>query len=265
MNARNRSLALFAAAAALATPALAEDAKRIGVIMSMSEGQLNLRTREGPLTVVMTPSTEIKEDRGLNNIDRATDSLMTGLIIKVEGDLQGNTITADEIEFKQRDWRAAVATKAGTAETFEQQNARLEQAAAERAELRQAIIDGNEYVIREETTVYFTTGSAAIAPQYKEQLRAIASKAASHGNYRVSILGFADPRGNAQANERLSLKRAMAVSTYLRTSGHIQPGRVLSPSAMGEGTAAPMETMPTSDDQARRVVVRILTPKTQLK
>ncbi|MFL6845703.1 MAG: OmpA family protein [Allosphingosinicella sp.] len=265
MNVRNRSLALFATAFMLATPAHADGVKRTGVIMSMSDGQLNVRTREGPLTVIVTPSTEIKEDKGLTNVDRATDSLMTGLIIKVEGELQGNTITAEEIEFKQRDWRAAIASKAGTAEQFEQQTARHDQAAAERAELRQAIVDGHEYVIKEETTVYFATGSAAISDQYKAQLRAIAHKAPSHGNYRISILGFADPRGNAEANERLSLKRAMAVSTYLRQTGHIQPGRVLSPSAMGEGTAAPEEVMPASDDQARRVVVRVLTPKTQLK
>jgi OOP family OmpA-OmpF porin len=265
MNVRNQSLALFAAAFTLATPALAEDAKRVGVIMSMSEGQLSLRTREGPLTVVLTPTTSIQEDKGLSSKDRATDSLMTGLIIKVEGDLQGDTITASEIEFKERDWRAAVATKAGTAETFANQNARMDQAAAEREQLRQAIIDGNEYVIREETTVYFTSGSAVIAEQYKNQLRALGRQAGTHGNYRISILGFADPRGNAEANERLSLKRAMAVSSYLRQAGHIQPGRVLSPSAMGEGTSAPDEAMPASDDQARRVVVRVLTPKTQLK
>ncbi len=265
MNARNRSLALFAAAVALATPAFAEEAKRVGVIMSMSEGQLNVRTREGPLTVMLTPTTTIQEDKGLQKRDRGLDSLMTGLIIKIEGDLQGNTITASEIDFKERDWRAAIATKAGTAETFEQQNVRLEQAATEREELRRAIVEGQEYVIKEETTVYFATGSSAIAEQYKAELRAIAAKAPTHGNYRVSILGFADPRGNAQANERLSLKRAMAVSTYLRQTGKIQPGRVLSPSAMGEGTAAPEETMPTNDDQARRVVVRVLTAKTQLK
>lgn len=258
MNVRNQGLAIFAAAFALATPALAEDAKRVGVIMSMSEGQLNVRTREGPLTVVLTPTTTIQEDKGLQKRDRGLDSLMTGLIITAEGDLQGNTLTASEIDFKERDWRAAVATKAGTAETFEQ-------AATEREELRRAIVEGQEYVIKEETTVYFATGSSAIAEQYKAQLRTIAAKAPTHGNYRVSILGFADPRGDAAANERLSLKRAMAVSTYLRQTGKIQPGRVLSPSAMGEGTTAPEEAMPAGDDQARRVLVRVLTPKTQLK
>src|SRR4029450_2430002 len=99
---------------------------------------------------------------------------------------------------------------------------------------------------------------------YKQQLRALAQKAPTFGNYRISILGFADPRGNAAAHERLSQNRAAAVSNYLRQSGHIQPGRVLSPSAMGEGTAAPGEAAPTSNDEARGVVVRLVTPKTQL-
>jgi outer membrane protein OmpA-like peptidoglycan-associated protein len=120
-------------------------------------------------------------------------------------------------------------------------------------------------VIREEATVYFKTGSAAIAPSYKQRLHALAQKAPSFGNYRISILGFTDPVGNAAANERLSLKRAGAVSNYLRQSGLIQPGRVLSPSAMGEGTAAPGEAAPAGNDEARRVVVRVVTPKTQLQ
>jgi hypothetical protein len=33
---------------------------------------------------------------------------------------------------------------------------------------------------------------------------------------------------------------------------------------MGEGTAAPGETAPTTADEARRVVVRVVTPKGQL-
>jgi OmpA-OmpF porin, OOP family len=165
--------------------------------------------------------------------------------------MQGQTVTAEDIRFKERDWRAAIASKAGTVEQF--------------AELRQAIIDGNEYVIREESTVYFPTGSAVVAESYKQNLRALALKAPSYGNYRVSILGFADPRGNAAANERLSQKRAAAVSNYLRQTGAIQPGRVLSPSSMGEGTVAPGETAPTNNDEARRVVVRVVTPKAQLQ
>ena len=146
--------------------------------------------------------------------------------------MQGTTLTAESIEFRERDWRTAVATRAGT------------------TELRQAIIDGNEYVIQEEVTVLFASGSVAIASQYQEQLRAIARNASSHGNYRVSVLGFADPQGDAAANERLSLRRAGAVSNFLRQTGSIEPGRVLSPSAMGEGTTAPGEAAPTSNERS---------------
>ena len=251
MTISKHSLAILAAGLLVSTSALAEPVKTEAVVTSISGNVINARTTNGPLTIVLTPSTKISQTSGLaSKTAKPVKSLIPGLIFTVKGDMQGQTVTAQDIRFKERDWRAAVAAKAGTVEQF--------------AELRQAIIDGNEYVIREESTVYFKTGSAVIAESYKANLRALAQKAPSYGNYRLSILGFADPRGNAAANERLSLKRAAAVSNFLRQTGSIQPGRVLSPSAMGEGTAAPGEAVPTSADEARRVVVRVVTPKGQL-
>ena len=245
------SLTVFAATLFVSTSALAEPVKTEAVVTSVSGNTINARTVNGPLTVVLTPSTTIAQTSGLaKKTTKPVKSLIPGLIFTVNGDMQGQTVTAKDIRFKERDWRAAVAAKAGTVEQF--------------AELRQAIIDGNEYVIREESTVYFKTGSAVVAESYKQNLRALAQKAPSFGNYRISILGFADPKGNAAANERLSQKRAAAVSNFLRQTGSIQPGRVLSPSAMGEGTTAPGESGPTSHDEARRVVVRVVTPKGQL-
>jgi OmpA-OmpF porin, OOP family len=247
MGARKRGLTLFAVALTLATAASAEEVNREGVIVTRADNNLNVRTREGSLTVVVTPQTTIRETSGLlQRRTRGPETLIPGLILKIEGDLQGETITAESIEFSERDWRTAIATRAGT------------------TDLREAIINGNTYVIQEEVTVLFASGSAAIGAQYQEQLRAIARNAASHGNYRVSVLGFADPQGDAAANERLSLRRAGAVSNFLRQTGSIEPGRVLSPSAMGEGTTAPGEAAPASNAEARRVVVRIVTPKTQL-
>jgi outer membrane protein OmpA-like peptidoglycan-associated protein len=245
-----RGLSLFAVAVCISGPVLAEEVKTEAVIVSKGDGQLTARTREGDVTIVYSGSTPIREVSGLKKKTRDAKTLMPGLIVQVEGDQQGSTIHAKKIDFKERDWRSAVATKAGTKE--------------ELATLRKAIIEGHEYVIRDETAVYFASGKTAIAPQYQANLKALAAKASSYGNYRVSILGFADPRGNAAANEQLSLKRAGAVSNFIRQSGHIEPGRVLSPSAMGEGTVAPGEAAPTSDAEARRVVVRIVTPKTQL-
>lgn len=251
----SRKLGLILAGSLLVSvataPALAEEVKTEAVITSVDGNTINARTTAGPLTVVLTPETKITQTSGLAKRDaRDAKSLLPGLIFTVEGDMQGGTLTAEDIKFKEKDWRTAVATKAGTVEQF--------------TELRKAIIEGQEYVIQDETTVYFKTGSSSIAESYRENLRALAQKASSFGNYRISILGFADPTGDAAANERLSLKRAGAVSNFLRQTGQIQPGRVLSPSAMGEGTAAPGETAPTSNDEARRVVVRVVTPKTQL-
>ena len=251
MTVNTPSLAIFVASLLASTSALAEPVKTEAVVTSVSGNTMIARTVNGPLTVVLTPSTKIIQTSGIAKKEaRPVKSLIPGLIFTVNGDMQGQTVTAEDIRFKERDWRTAIATKAGTVEQF--------------SELRQAIIDGNEYVIREESTVYFKTGSAVIADNYKQNLRTLAQKAPSFGNYRISILGFADPRGNAAANERLSHKRAAAVSNLLRQTGSIQPGRVLSPSAMGEGTAAPGETAPTSADEARRVVVRVVTPKSQL-
>jgi outer membrane protein OmpA-like peptidoglycan-associated protein len=265
MKIGKQGLILFAAVCTVATPALAGDAKREGVIVSIAGDQLQVQTREGPLTVVVTPSTKIRETGFLSSKDRQHHNLIPGLIIKADGSESGGTFTAEDIQFKERDWRSAIASKAGTQQQFEQQAAHNQQAAAERAALRQAIIDGNEYVIKDEATVLFATGSAVIAEQYKQRLMKLAREVASHGNYRLSILGYADPRGDAAANERLSAKRALAVSNYLRQTGHVQPGRVLSPSAMGEGASAPGDAVPANNDEARRVVVRVVTPKSQLQ
>jgi outer membrane protein OmpA-like peptidoglycan-associated protein len=251
MGVTKQGLAIFSAillTTTAATSAWAEEAKKEAVIKTVSsDGTLNAQTREGPLTVVLTPTTKINETSGIaKRTTRDAKSLIPGLIFTVEGDLQGDRMTAEEIKFKKDDWKTAVATKAGT------------------TELRQAIIDGNEYVIQQEATVYFASGSATISAAHKHELDALAAKAPSYGNYRISVLGFTDPVGNPEANEKLSLRRAGAVSNYLRQTGKIQPGRVLSPSAMGEGTTAPGEAAPTSNDQKRRVVVRVVTPKTQL-
>jgi len=248
---RKAGLVVVTAAFVISSPLLAERTKTEAVITKVQGNTITARTTAGPITVVLTPSTDIAQTSGLAS-KKAKDpkSLIPGLIFTVDGDLQGQTVTAERIRFKEKDWRTAIATKAGTTEQF--------------SELRKAIIEGQEYVIREEAAVYFPTGSAVVGASYKQKLRELAEKAPSFGNYRISILGFADPRGNQAANEKLSAKRALAVSNYLRQTGYIQPGRVLSPSAMGEGTTAPGEAAPTGHDSARRVLVRVVTPKTQL-
>ena len=97
--------------------------------VSVDGGNINAQTREGPLTVVVAPDTKITETSGIaKRKGRDAKSLLPGLIFTVEGDQQGSTVSAKEITFKERDWRSAVATKAGTKQ--------------ELGELRKAIIEG---------------------------------------------------------------------------------------------------------------------------
>ena len=141
-------LAVMVAGLMVSGSASAEPMKTEAVITSVDGNTINARTTAGPLTVVLTPSTKIVQTSGIAKRDkRDAKSLLPGLIFSVEGDLQGQTLTAEDIRFKEKDWRTAVATKAGTVEQF--------------SELRKAIIEGQEYVIQEETTVYFASGSSA--------------------------------------------------------------------------------------------------------
>jgi OmpA-OmpF porin, OOP family len=262
MGSKQRGLALLGIALMMTTTsALAQqDVEVEAVIVSHTDNTYSVRVRGGTtLNVVVGPETRVREDRGGLSSDRTRDaqSLIPGLIIQIEGDQSGDTITAERIQFRERDWRAAVASRAGTIDEFARQSSQI-------SELRQAIINGQEYVIQDETTVLFASGSAVISSQYQQQLRTLAQRAPSFGNYRISVLGFADPQGNAAANERLSQRRAAAVRNYLSQTGSIQPGRVLGEAAMGEGTVAPGENAPTSNAEMRRVVVRVVTPKTQL-
>src|SRR4051812_16409832 len=134
----SKAFSLFAAALTMAAPAFAEEVKTEAVIISHAHGQLTARTRQGPVKIVMMPTTTIKQSKGLSKRTMDAKSLIPGLIIKVQGDQQGDTITASRVDFSDRDWRTAVATKAGTTAEF--------------AELRKAIIEGHEYVIQKEVS-----------------------------------------------------------------------------------------------------------------
>ena len=149
MGIRKASLLVVSAAFVLSAPALAEKMKTEAVITKVEGNTISARTMSGPITVVLTPSTSIAQMSGIaKKSTRDAKSLIPGLIFTVDGDMQGQTVTAENIRFKEKDWRTAVATKAGTVEELSQ--------------LRKAIIEGQEYVIRDEVVVYFPTGSAVV-------------------------------------------------------------------------------------------------------
>jgi len=243
-------LALATAAALLgATPALAQDDKLEGVIVQSGNGQLVLQVGANRQNVVLDGDTRIQATSGALNVrkeDKPASDLLPGLPVKIEGTAGASAFEADDIEFKESDYRTAVQIRAGGAET------------------REALAQAGEYDLKHEGTVYFASGSATITSEGHRALDQLATQAQAVDGYVISVLGFADPTGDAAANQRLSARRAQNVINYLKQRPGIQPGRVLSASAMGEVTLAGADDNPANYQSARRVTARVVVSKARL-
>jgi OmpA-OmpF porin, OOP family len=255
MNSRTiRLLIVGAAAAALfATPALAQSELE-GIIVTNQNGQLTVKTPAGDKTISLPPSTRVRSVSGPLGGQKETvptTALIPGLPVHIELDASG---AANDIEYKEKDYKTAAQIQAGVQET-----------ARREAELRSAYSKMGDWDVREEENIYFKTGSSVITATDKEKLRELAAKAAEHKGYVISVLGYADPRGNAAANEKLSNRRAQTVINYIKQSGKVLPGRVLGASAMGEMKIPIEKPDPASLQGARKVTVRVLTSAAHLQ
>jgi len=241
----------------LATPAFAQSQEMQGIVVTNQHGRLTLKTPQGDQTIVVPPGTRVRSISGAFNGNKETvplTAVIPGLPVVVDVDSSSGQLVATEIDYKAKDYKTAAQIQAGVQET-----------ARREAELRGAYSKMGQWDIRAEKVVYFKVGSAAISPQAKQDLLGLASSAKTHKGYVVSVLGYADPTGNAAANERLSNRRAQAVINYLKQSGHLLPGRVLSASAMGEMNIPVDKPDSAAYASARRVVVRVLTSAAHLQ
>jgi len=245
-----KRLALVTAAALLgATPALAQDDTLEGVIVQSGNGQMVLQVGTERQTVVLDGDTRIRQSTGALNVrkeDKAASDLLPGLPVKVQGTAGGSAFEADSIEFKESDYRTAVQIRAGQAET------------------RDALAQTGEFDLKHEATVYFASGSATISAEGRQALAELATQAQTVEGYVISVLGYADPTGNPAANQRLSEQRAQNAINYLKQQPGIQPGRVLSASAMGEVTLTGADDNPANYQSARRVTARVLVSRARL-
>jgi outer membrane protein OmpA-like peptidoglycan-associated protein len=243
-------LALATAAALLAaTPAPAQDDTLDGVIVQSTGSEMVLQVGNSRQTVSIGAETRIRETSGPLNARKETKTageLLPGLQVHVEGTAGGGAFAADEIDFRQSDYRTAVQIRAGQAET------------------REALAQTGEYDLKHEATVYFASGSATIDAEGRAALDQLASQALGVDGYAISVLGYADPTGNAAANQRLSEQRAQNVINYLKQRPGVQPGRVLAASAMGEVALAGADDNPASYRSARRVTARVVVSRARL-
>jgi len=118
-----------------------------------------------------------------------------------------------------------------------------------------------EYGVKAEATVKFDAGSSKISAADLEQLNQLAQTALGITGYIVEVKGFADARGSAIMNEKLSEDRAKAVVRYLIQQCNVPVRHIVAPGAMGEyQPAASNETKEGRADN-RRVEVKVLVNK----
>ena len=252
-----KSLLIGAGALLLAvTPATAGEQAMHGIVVTNHHGRLTLKTPHGDQTITVPPNTRVRSISGAFNSNKEVvplTAVIPGLPVTVEVEGSSGHLVASEIDYKAKDYKTAAQIQAGVQET-----------ARREAELRSAYSKMGNWDVRAEKTIYFKIGSAVISAEAKRELTALASAAKVHKGYVVSVLGYADPAGDAAANERLSNRRAQVVINFLKQSGHMLPGRVLSASAMGEMNIAQDKSDSASYANARRVTVRVLTSAAHL-
>jgi len=227
----------------------------------------------------------------------STSEVIRGLFVEVEGrgDASGALI-ADKIKFSTDSQRVAVSinsqvapveNRLGTAEgrlTEAEQNAQrlsgqLEElaqvanvakggaAAAQQAadmaiegvsKTNDRISSLDDFEEKKITTVTFKVGSAVLLPEAKTMLDEIATQAKSEKRFVLEVRGFASADGAANANDKLSERRADAVVRYLAQKHEIPLRRIILPFGYGEAIPVADNSTLEGRKQNRRVEVKML-------
>jgi outer membrane protein OmpA-like peptidoglycan-associated protein len=250
---KSRLFALSAAGSIfLSSLAFAAPQQVKGIVVTNENGQLTLKTPAGNQVISVSPGTQVRSISGPlggQKESMPTSALIAGLPVTIDLDDAGQ---ATKVEYKASDYKTAAQIQAG-----------VEATAAKTDEALAALSKVGEYNVRAETAVYFGSGSSVISAAGKKDLANIAKQAQGFQGYMVSVLGYADPTGNAAFNQRLSAQRAQTVINFLKQQPGIQPGRILSASAMGQVNYAGA-AVPSTFSSDRRVNVRVVTSAAQV-
>ncbi|QIX60731.1 OmpA family protein [Hymenobacter lutimineralis] len=108
--------------------------------------------------------------------------------------------------------------------------------------------------------IEFDQDKASIRASMHPVLDRIALFMVDHPDFRLSIEGHTDSRGNPEFNEKLSQDRAEAIRRYIEQKGKLKPNRI---DSMGYGSTKPLKDEVTEEDARtnRRVEFRIIKPE----
>ena len=266
-NLPSEAAVIAAIAAVLAAPlgAAAQSVSVKGMISAREGHHLTVTQPDGTTTNLnLTDATKVTVISGVLKLQRNDGSvtdLITGLPVDVEAQPNGSDLDAVKVTYKAGDMKTARQVEAGTAQAKANARAKAAQLQAQNDELRKRMSEANQYDEKAQATVLFNVGSAAISAQARSELHDVAAKAKGIKGYLVSVVGYADPTGNAEANQKLSERRAAAVIVYLQKSCGLAPQRVLAGDAMGDAHLIGDVSTNEGRAQNRRVVVKVLTNK----
>ncbi len=99
--------------------------------------------------------------------------------------------------------------------------------------------------------IFFETSSSEITEESKTRMEPLVKIMKDNPGYHVNVYGLADPRGDAEANRQLSLRRANAAVQYL-ISKNISPSRISS-IALGEEHSSKANLSAEELQNSRRV------------
>ena len=210
-------------------------------------------------------------------------ALIPGLRVEVDAfDGGDGHLIAKTIRFRASDLKTANMIQAGLSPTQQelaearkdieanQQNIRASQeeikaheeaiakTQAEQEALEKRFGQLAEYDVKGTATVYFAVNNATVDEKSKQDLRALADQAKQIKTYLIQVAGYTDSSGNAEYNQRLSDRRAAAVTAYLQQSCGVPLFRVLAPAAMGMSYPAASNETQQGKAANRRVEVKII-------
>jgi len=113
---------------------------------------------------------------------------------------------------------------------------------------------GDYLVVNMPQDLLFATDSASLRPDLQRDLSAVAASLLKYPNSRVEVIGHTDNTGAAAYNQDLSLRRATAVTSVLRSAG-VPGGRL---AAYGRGEDQPIASNLTPEGRAQNRRVEII-------
>jgi OmpA-OmpF porin, OOP family len=265
-----------------------------GIIVGRDGPNMMVKHQDADITTTVTldDSTKvqaIKGKLGLRKSDMGFTALIPGLPVEVEVDSTSGQTIAKTVKFRESALKTANMIQAGLKPTQQQldsaqqdietnkqgiaANQQATQANAQNIQANQEAIKKQEaaqqdlaarfgqlgdYDVKGTATVLFAVNSSVINAKGKQDLQALATQAKQISTYLLEIAGYTDSSGNAEYNQQLSDKRALAVTNYLKQACGVPLFRVLAPSAMGEADPSSSNETASGKAENRRVVVKIL-------